>query len=176
MDKKVRTSLLKYAKAHETYLLCQKISQVLIVLGIYNFGPCAENPSSLVFHAAKKRWQVYYLASRAARIIIIVQLGTEKNEPPRVQFSCGSIPTYSWVGPKIDWRHVQWLKFHCWGVWKWVFLTKVFQRQIKLISAIGTFDLTAHTFKNLIPMVVTRAMANSSKNHALLMCRSWKMG
>ena len=55
MDKKVRTSLLKYAKAHETYLLCQKISQVLIVLGIYNFGPCAENPSSLVFHAAKKR-------------------------------------------------------------------------------------------------------------------------
>ena len=43
--------------------------------------PCAENPSSLVFHAAKKRWQVYYLAaSRAARIIIIivVQLGTGK--------------------------------------------------------------------------------------------------
>ena len=28
-----------------------------------------------------------------------------------------------------------------------------------------------HTCKNLIPMVVTRAMANSSKNHALLMCR-----
>ena len=69
----------------------------------------AENPSSLVFHAPKKRWQVYYLASRAARIIIIVQLGTEKNEPPRVQFSCGSIPTYSWVGPKIDWRHSGWI-------------------------------------------------------------------
>ena len=33
-----------------------------------------------------------------------------------------------------------------------------------------------HTCKNLIPMVVTRAMANSSKNHALLMCRIWKMG
>ena len=28
-----------------------------------------------------------------------------------------------------------------------------------------------HTCKNLIPMVVTRAMANSSKNHAFLMCR-----
>ena len=27
---------------------------------------------------------------------------------------------------------------------------------------------TMHTCKNLIPMVVTRAMANSSKNHALL--------
>ena len=35
---------------------------------------------------------------------------------------------------------------------------------------------TPHTCKNLIPMVVTRAMANSSKNHALLMCRTWKMG
>ena len=33
-----------------------------------------------------------------------------------------------------------------------------------------------HTCKNLIPMVVTRAMGNSSKNHALLMCRIWKMG
>ena len=74
----------KYAKAHETYILCQKISQMFIVMGIYNFGSYAENPSSLVFHAAKKRWQVYYLASRAARIIIIVQLGTEKNESPRV--------------------------------------------------------------------------------------------
>ena len=30
---------------------------------------------------------------------------------------------------------------------------------------------TAHTCKNLIPMGVTRATANSSKNHALLMCR-----
>ena len=28
--------------------------------------------------------------------------------------------------------------------------------------------IKAHTCKNLIPMVVTRAMANSSKNHALL--------
>ena len=28
----------------------------------------------------------------------------------------------------------------------------------------------SHTCKNLIPMVVTRAMANSSKNHALLIC------
>ena len=35
---------------------------------------------------------------------------------------------------------------------------------------------TFHTCKNLIPMVVTRAMANSSKSHALLMCRIWKMG
>ena len=33
-----------------------------------------------------------------------------------------------------------------------------------------------HTCKNLIPMVVTRAMANFSKNHALLMSRIWKMG
>ena len=33
-----------------------------------------------------------------------------------------------------------------------------------------------HTCKNLILMVVTRAMANSSKNHALLMCRIWKLG
>ena len=33
-----------------------------------------------------------------------------------------------------------------------------------------------HTCKNFIPMVVTRAMANSSKKHALLMCRIWKMG
>ena len=33
-----------------------------------------------------------------------------------------------------------------------------------------------HTCKNLIPMVVTSAMAHSSKNHALLMCRIWKMG
>ena len=37
-------------------------------------------------------------------------------------------------------------------------------------------NLSSHTCKNLIPMVVTRAMANSSKNHALLMCRMWKMG
>ena len=34
-----------------------------------------------------------------------------------------------------------------------------------------TFGYSTHTCKNLIPMVVTRAMANSSKNHALLMCR-----
>ena len=34
----------------------------------------------------------------------------------------------------------------------------------------------AHTCKNVIPMGVTRAMANSSKNHALLMWRIWKMG
>ena len=34
----------------------------------------------------------------------------------------------------------------------------------------------SHTCKNLIPMVVTRTMANSIKNHALLMCRIWKMG
>ena len=40
-----------------------------------------------------------------------------------------------------------------------------------LITCLGT-----HTCKNLIPMVVTRAMANSSKNHVLLMCRIWKMG
>ena len=32
-------------------------------------------------------------------------------------------------------------------------------------------SILVHTCKNLIPMVVTRAMANSSKNHALLMCR-----
>ena len=38
------------------------------------------------------------------------------------------------------------------------------------------FSKTKHTYKNLIPMVVTRAMANSSKNHALLMCGIWKMG
>ena len=55
MNKSVRTFLLEYAKAHATYSLCQKISQMLIVLAIYNFEPCAENPSSLVFHAAKKR-------------------------------------------------------------------------------------------------------------------------
>ena len=36
--------------------------------------------------------------------------------------------------------------------------------------------LHTHTCKNLIPMVVTRAMANSCKNHALLMCTIWKMG
>ena len=36
---------------------------------------------------------------------------------------------------------------------------------------IGGGQLPTHTCKNLIPMVVTRAMANSSKNHALLMCR-----
>ena len=29
-----------------------------------------------------------------------------------------------------------------------------------------------HTCKNLIPMVVTRAMANSSKNHALKNCQN----
>ena len=151
MNKSVLTFLLEYAKAHEIYSLCQKKSQVLIVLKIYNFRPCAENPSSLVFHAAKKRWQVYYLASRAARIIIIVQLGTEKNEPPRVQFSCGSIPTYSWVGPKIDWRHVQWLNFHCWGFWNWVFLPKFFQRQRKQISAIAMVLLTLRQRRSAIP-------------------------
>ena len=37
-------------------------------------------------------------------------------------------------------------------------------------------DMMRHTCKNLIPMVVKRAMANSSKNHALLMCRILKMG
>ena len=37
-------------------------------------------------------------------------------------------------------------------------------------------DNYTHTCKNLSPMVVTRAIANSSKNHALLMCRIWKMG
>ena len=37
-------------------------------------------------------------------------------------------------------------------------------------------DMMRHTCKNLIPMVVKRAMANSSKNNALLMCRIWKMG
>jgi hypothetical protein len=42
------------------------------------------------------------------------------------------------------------------------------------LHKIEKFD--CHTCKNLIPMVVTRALANSSKNHALLMCRIWKMG
>ena len=126
--------------------MCQKISQMFIVLGVYNFEPCAENPSSLVFHAAKKRWQVYYLASRAARIIIIVQLGTEKNEPPRVQFSCGSILTYSWVGPKINWRHSG-----------WIFTVGVFETDMPLVwfkllasycGTFGTFDLTAMRYHN----------------------------
>ena len=33
-----------------------------------------------------------------------------------------------------------------------------------------------HTGANFITMLVTRARANSSKNHTLLMCRIWKMG
>ena len=35
---------------------------------------------------------------------------------------------------------------------------------------------TLHTSTNFITMLVTRARANSSKNHTLLMCRIWKMG
>ena len=41
----------------------------------------------------------------------------------------------------------------------------------KQINISLKFIYSEHTCKNLIPMVVTRAMANSSKNHALLMCR-----
>ena len=33
-----------------------------------------------------------------------------------------------------------------------------------------------HTDANVISMLVTRAMSNSSKNHTFLMCRIWKMG
>ena len=44
------------------------------------------------------------------------------------------------------------------------------------ISKHFTYQVWVHTCKNLIPMLVTRAMANSSKNHALLMCRIRKMG
>ena len=40
-----------------------------------------------------------------------------------------------------------------------------------ILSASNMSKTWLHTCKNLIPMVVTRAMVNSSKNHALLMCR-----
>ena len=36
--------------------------------------------------------------------------------------------------------------------------------------------MPSHTSTNLISMLVTRAISNSSKNHAFLMCRIWKMG
>ena len=37
-------------------------------------------------------------------------------------------------------------------------------------------SIVTHTGANFITMLVTRARANSSKNHTLLMCRIWKMG
>ena len=45
------------------------------------------------------------------------------------------------------------------------------QQDLSLVFSYSLCFGTFHTCKNLIPMVVTRAMANSSKNHALLMCR-----
>ena len=49
----------------------------------------------------------------------------------------------------------------------------IYSEKATKFCKISTLDLSCivtHTCKNLIPMVVTRAMANSSKNHALLMC------
>ena len=49
-------------------------------------------------------------------------------------------------------------------------------QDFKKFSRFRFLWISRHTCKNLSPMVVTRAMANSIKNHALLLCRIWKMG
>ena len=59
--------------------------------------------------------------------------------------------------------------------WSWSFIQLCYSHEI-VKKSISITIVLIHTCKNLIPMVVTRAMANCSKNHALLMCRIWKMG
>lgn len=55
---------------------------------------------------------------------------------------------------------------------------KIFSCKQTFFKNIGTKIVFcfAHTSTNFITMLVTRAMANSSKNCTLLMCRIWKMG
>ena len=69
--------------------------------------------------------------------------------------------------------HVKSLLGFC-QVWFQISLIKIKYECFNWKGAIHSY--LKHTCKNLIPMVVTRAMANSRKNYALLMCRIWKMG
>ena len=92
-----------------------------------------------------------------------------------------------WMYHKVVCSGLSWLVAHLrifrlfmkgdiWCLCTVIFGKKTSKLNRRLVYCSWFYGNRTHTSKNIIPIVITRAMANSSKNHALLMSRIWKMG